>query len=570
MIDIDYIKNLITKLESRGIDVSLEKTKIYGTQNNMGSATISLSQNDSELIDVYNSLKRKLEKSDLLLSAYNYCNSIQADVLKMYDMALKSKDKVNINDFEKYISKIENYLINLDCYKKINLNIDKNRSTNMDFNSIALTRIYEIVYYLIDIDILLTNRSRLYNFIKDKKIYTEYINSILWDEIDRAFNNHTPLTREANATRRLYSVAELLDKDGKKGDYFYLEIIKLLLAYKSDYDIDKSLSDEMNEYYKGYDDTKYKILLAINDTNECLNLKNECYEDKKMSKKDLKNRLLSLLLSISIFVTGGLFIGKLRKRIFTKECFTKTTETISSISDDTQVEKDEYFTDNLCFSNDNPDTYIPSEKYLYVLGPWQNDKKNNISRSVERYDVSYSDLSEYDNLDSIDLDSLEIEPDSYTETIEKEDAINLSKYKGSIRKLENIDYNYEGIKFDAKDYKDSQFAVYYIYIFFSIIANCLIFLNFNEKENLILLAQKFINNKNKYIDSQDELEELICILNKYIEGNQDLIFEFNRLYEENKYLLLDEEELKNRLNDMIIQIEKSNNDMNMTLKYAKK
>ena len=363
-----------------------------------------------------------------------------------------------------------------------------------------------------------------------------------------------------NTIKRLRSVLDTLNKRRDTNNYFHTEIIKLLLALKSDYDINESLQDEMSGYYKNYEDTKDSIEDTKTKVNKSDDLIDIAYEEKQMATKDLKTKIISLVLSLSVFITGGLVLPKLIAKKNTKGCFTKTSEITSSISDDTEIKTEEYF---------KKATNLPDEQYLYVLGPWQNDF-DVVTRDVSRYDVSYSDLSEYDNLDSIDIESLGIAPYNYSESIKREKASDLPKYNGNMRKLENIDYNYEGIKFDSTSNKRDVTYALIIYFLLGFLLRFPIFEHFEDGKILFSFIRNYINKKNGFIYTQSELRMAINELSDYIKDNEYLLSEFNDFYEENKHLLNDTEELKNRLSDMILQIENSNDDIKMVLQNVRK
>ena len=544
MLDIDDIKNLIATLENRGIDVSLEKRKIYGAQNNMGSAAIFLSQNNSELKDVYNSLVSKLEKSDLLLSAYNYCNSIEPNVL---DMLKKHKDEINLDELNSYISKIEDYLINL-------------KDSNITNSNSKYSKIFKVVYDLIDAEIIKTNRSTLYDFIKSKNIDIRYINSILCSEINDINNDGT--YRAKQLQKYLNNIIAKTNNNGLNNNYFNLEIIKLLLMHKSSYNAYEELSFEFNgnfayytSHYLNHDDInnisseidKYAISLPSSKI------------DQKKSKKNLIKRSIASALAAIVALTGAYGLERGAKKISTFNSYIKTTEITSPLDHDVTQEE-------VVFQGDN----YPSEQYIQVVTPWTNRDDNYISRTVQKYDVTYLNLPDLENLDNIDLDSLDVIPDIYEEKVYKDEIGDIQKYNKNIRELVNVDYEHNG-KGLAKP------------LYFSLIAliiSVLMFIKslYNESYHkysinrtpLKEIIDFYIKNKNDFQNHYAEYKKLVDKLLESLSANQELLNLFNKIYKENINLISNRYGLEKDIDGMIDSLKNDQRDMEMTLSLTQK
>ena len=542
MLNIVNIKNLITKLESIGVDVSLEKEKIYGTQNNMGSATMSLSQNDSELIDIYNSLKRKLDKSNLLLSTYDYCKSIESNVL---EMPKKHKGEIDIDELNDYISKIEDYLINL-------------KDNNISNNNKIYEKIFEVVYALIDAEIIKTNRSTLYDFIKSKNIDTRFINSILCREINEI--NESKNDNQDDLKTTLNNIITKTNNTGLNNNYFNLEIIKLLLMFKSDYDVYQELEQEFTRDFAEYSKNNNAKKTALK-VGKYANYLPKSKQEKKESKIDLIKKSIASALAASVVITGAYGIERGIRKLNTSNSFIKTTEITSPLSE-VPITEDEkiFYNDSTC----------PSEQYIRVVTPWTHESNStNISRSVKEYDITYLNLPDLSNLDNIDLDSLDITPDVYEERRNKNDTDSVYKYNNNMRELINISYKYNGEELDKFLYGLVLFLIYFCCLAALILAGIFVY-NYTDYKTLKEIIDFYIENRNDFENHLDEFRELANKLLASISSNQELMKEFNKIYQENKNLIYDTDSLKNKIDTMISQLTQDNNYMEMSLERAKR
>ena len=152
---IKQIKSKLLNLERVGIDTQEYKVRLgsievedninYIQRNNSSASSFQVEHKKNKNLNEYLSrLESELSKYDLIISLYNYCKNIELDVLKIYKKAIISKDGLDINEIQDYIKKIQDYLINL---KHNNYNSNK-----------VIEMLYEIVYYLIKIEIILTNK----------------------------------------------------------------------------------------------------------------------------------------------------------------------------------------------------------------------------------------------------------------------------------------------------------------------------------------------------------------------------------------------------------------------------
>ena len=547
MIDdrLNQIKNKISKLSSMGVDIQGYKkelnsitSKKYNSYGDSAFAYSSEDTCDSEIIK----LESELNEYDLIIEFYNYCNKIKPALLNM--LFNKSKDEINLDELNSYIKKIQDYLINLKH--------DKN-------NTVNLTKIYEIVYYLIELEIIKTNRSTLYDFIIDKHIDIRYINSIIMNKINDTNNIKKEDKEKYLIKERLDRLILKLNNIGSNINYFNIEIIKLLLMLQNNYDAYKELEKDF--------DFKLKELSsqdgAINHYKEKSTYELDSVKfyinSLKETKSDLKKKIISTMLALSVIITGAFGIERGARKSNSTNLYSKETEITSTLNDDKEIQQEEYLSDKDTCDN---------ERYISVLGPWENTKDNTISRYVKEYDITSLGLNT-DNLDDIDIDSIKVEPNYYIETLPREDTLELQMYDEPITELRNVSYTYQGKELIKYKYASDLFIFYILYICILTLLYVGKLAIFDNSEFLYEIIKYYINNKKDKKDSDKDLEKNLCELLKYINENKELREEFNKLYQENIDLLSDTEELKNRLDETISEFEDYDKSAEMILKRKK-
>ena len=539
---IKQIKNKLLNLERVGIDTQEYRNRLnnieVGNNANASSFQVEFKANENLFC-----LESELSKYDLIISLYNYCKSIDLDVLKIYKKAIISKDGLNINEIQDYITKIEDYLINL--YN------DKNNKTSDKL----LSGIYEIVYYLIKIEIILTNRSTLYDFIKNKNIDTRYINALIFNDINESNKIKDENLKKTLIKKRLDTLIPKVNKDSLNYNYFNIEIIKLLLMLESNYDAYKELEQEFDSKFevsrnlrKSSESLDYKIVKA---SNKLESIKDDL---RKTKKYDLKMKIMSFIVTLTMTFTGLFVIGKVNKKNTTFNSYTKTTEYYSSLTDDTINNEEE------CINPDPEECF--NIQHLKSFGLWQDNHDGTFSRIVRVYDLSSYEL--YDSVDKIDLEQMDVIPVEYIETITKEEMQEEPVYDETITELYSEQYNYNGVYFDKAAYTHNIFICYSLYIIMMMIM-C---------KTLDLKSLKsIINNINDINDdiknSTIELEKYINQFLKYINSNNELLEEFNKLYQENIDLLDDEEELMEKLTYVFDRVNYFNTEYEFVLRRAK-
>ena len=544
--ELNELTNKTLQLLSLGVDTKecAKKIKSIIKKDYSSSALAAYYTNTNNFVeDELLEIKNELSGYDFILSFYNYCNKIKPTLLEMFK---KPKDEINIDELNSYINKMKNYLINL-YNDKNNKKSDK-----------LLSSIYEIVYYLIELEIIKTNKSTLYDFIKNKNIDIRYINSIIMSKIKDINKISGNDITQIIIKGRLDDLILKLNNNSLNINYFNIEIIKLLLMLEKNYDAYKELEDDfdsklqkLSNQDKDIYNTKVAIGLDLEGVSDSL-----C--GIKRFKSELKDRIIALMLTLSIVLPVGFGIKGLSKKLNSPNVYSKETEIVSTLNDDREVNVEEYISFPKVKGN---------EQYIDILSPWENSEDGTLSRDVLEYDVTSLGLN-IDNLDDVDIDNIKIKPDCYTETIPKENQDELQKYDGDITELRNVSYTYQGKKL-LDNYKNTLYFFYFIYI----VSLLILALKINHELDGYPFLEKAIydykHNKKNEKENREYLEKNISRLLEYINENKELREEFNKLFNENIDLLNDSEELKIRLDIAISKFEDYDKSTEMILKMKK-
>ena len=188
---------------------------------------------------------------------------------------------------------------------------------------------------------------------------------------------------------KLIEVEKLISKTlDEKVKYEYNSILKkikkemekeLKIAYSKKNAQDNALKIYIDGIKKMQE---LKVLINADKNTELLKLKeklNNKTSNYKKSKKNLYNRILSIILSMTIFISGGIGIKKLLKNLYSTPCYEIETETYSEFDKTKRIEKD----------------IIPVNKYITdktTIYEYKNNENTNI------YDVSnieYNNIEDY-------------------------------------------------------------------------------------------------------------------------------------------------------------------------------
>ena len=552
MIDdkLNQIRNKMFKLSSMGVDTQEYENELNSITskkyNSYGDSAFAYSSEDtcdSEIIK----LESELNEYDLIIELYDYCNKIKPILLEMLE---KFKNEINMNDLNNYISKTEDYLINL--YS------DKNNKVSDKL----LINIFEIVYYLIELEIIKTNKSTLYDFINDKHIDTRYINVIIFNKMQDINNIKEEDNKKYSIKKRLDSLVLKLNNNRLNINYFNIEIIKLLLMLEKNYDAYRELDNDFNSKVLKLTWQDKGIKNTMEDIESDISELKRTKKVAKDSKLDMKKKIISTMLTLSVILTGAFGIERGVRKSNSTNSYSKETKIISTLNDEPIVKDEEYLSDS---------DELGNEQYIDILSPWRNSEGDTISRNVEEYDLTYLGLPHNINtLSDIDIDSLKIEPSYYTETISRENIDNLQMYDEDITELRNVSYTYQGKKVIKGSYALDLLGYYILYLVVLIVIYFFRYCIYEcFPDSLYDVINEFKYNKNHCKVKTKRLEATINEFLEYINQNKELREEFNKLFIENIDLLSDTEELKKKLDEVINEFEDYDKSAEMVLTRKK-
>lgn len=493
----------------------------------------------NEILNELNGLKEKLQR---------YEKFIIAD--RELKLNLENKDKNNI---DKDIVMI--------CAKQIIRILKKLEKENIykdDEAKDLVTFFYSMAYDLMKKELLFSSDSLIYEYISEKEERKSFIEGLINKEYNKLKesilnNDFDKITQEKllkdlfdiefNEEKRLINEVLSIETNNQT-NLFNIDTIKLLTRYdinnkKYIEEVNKKIrliTDELKEIYQ-------KLCININDKKDYSKSLDDLIVERNKNKKELKIRIGSIILSLSIL--GTLALGSsnfFRKRCMNK-CYNGTIITYSSVDNKSSVTP-------MLFQVDDE---ISKEIKINVYSKVYNDGLLNLDkvRIKESYDVTEFELDNIDdyfemNLSDLDYEIAEIDykKDSpmkqYTEVVE----VNVDKSK-EIESLDKFKYYLEMttylflvdivlsfisvlVRIKRKDLKK---------IYVGSLFNIVNIFNENSSRPYISLYNDlniYKERKNRYLLNVIAVnEEIDFLLSRYKEKRK----EFDYLYDQYRYLL---------------------------------
>ena len=468
----------------------------------------------TEGIRLLNNLKKRLEKFDIYYKILNSCNFIE---IKINNKNIP-KDELN-----QYITQI---IYNLKLVSKYNIKDNEIEKQIKD-------KVYKIAYELIKLEILIKGESEIYLFCKNEDVNIQSFDKLIREEVGALDNN------DNNYELLRAKIYEIKSK-GITANYFDIDLIRILLTNNKDYNLEESITNRLKNIIEDMENNSALISKQqIEKEIEKLNTKKNKIKNKQ---KEIKIRIGSLALFISVLVTGGFILKNACKKHAYQEQYLRTIETYSPINGETTI-KEEHFTLDKSIKK-------PSNKVEI--------KYNDKYKGKTTKDMTLIDVSEYEfeNLEDYYEYAVEhiIKPNEQPKDSQGNE--NASNYQYPYIFVERNTYKDEGEVFNKSNYHYTLISAFYGYIFILAVIETK---HIDNKGRTILLGniknlskeiKKLKENKTEYQSIkekiQEQLQNIMTELNKY----EELRNKFNELYEENKYLLNDEEELLRRFNEI--------------------
>ena len=496
----------ISNIKNLGFDASEFENSLKNIHNEVnnnvkvnyvkGMAEASYVQSYATGINELNKLKIKLDNYDVYASAYNTCNYI--------NMVLNNE--ISQRELEKCISKI------IATLKGIN----KSRTIDYDNEKHIVEKIYETAYNVIKLEIVMTGDSQLYQFVKNEDTNISYFNNLIIRDIET-------IDLQDDTNKNIKTKMYELGQNGVYSNYLDLEFIKLILLSNGNLDIKKAITDNLGNICDELQDNIKNVKARFSDIvkkNNTVDVKNGILVDKI---KKAKKRIVSAILTVALVATGGVGISKWAKKISNEGGYVKYTEIMTS--------------DGAKY--DNKDSESVTE-YKDATVTVKVSQKEGDEYKYQEYDISNVEangISGYYNyaMDNYGVEngSLEVKMDSYIlkKPLDETVIMLYGIYIILIALLDVLSCNMGPF---SQDYH-----------------NIDLFLHDYIKIKRMIYDHKVIKEyKQELAEETKELNDLYDEMTGYINKDTVLRDRFNTLYEENKFLLDNPEDLYQRINNL--------------------
>lgn len=493
----------ISNIKNLGFDTSEFENSLKTIHNDVnnnvkvnyvkGMAEASYIQSYTTGINELNKLKIKLDNYNIYMSAYSTCNYI--------NMLLK--DNISKRELEKCISKMIAVL----------KNINKSRTIDYDNERHIVEKIYETAYNVIKLEIMMTGDSQLYLFVKNEDTNISYFNGLIIKDIET-------IDLENEENKNIKTKMFELGQNGIYSNYLDLGLIKLILLANGNLDIKKAINDNAINLANEIDANIEKIRSKTKDITEKKEITENIGESLIRKIKDARKRVVSSILTIALVISGGIGAAKLAKNVSENGGYIKYTQIMTS--------------DGAKYNNAN--TEVTSNEY----------KDDEVTVKVSQKDGNEYKYQEYD-ISDINLNSIE----EYYDYALKNYAIDLEN--GSLE-----------IKRDSYQLKKPlDEAILMVYGMYIILLMLLELFSIGKMSNddvswyHYIKIKKILEDTKKINEEKDDLTAHNKELNDYYDEMMNYIYQdekirnrFNTLYEENKFLLDNPDELYNKVNNI--------------------
>ena len=418
----------------------------------------------------------------------------------------------------------------LEVLKQINTNI----GYFSDMDKID-EKIFSIVYELIKVEIIVSGKSRLYDYLKVDNKYLYFMDNYVNQDIEKL-----DLTEDkySKIRERKYQ----LDSEDSEQSYFDLEMIRLLLTYDNNIFVKNDIYNRLNIILGEINDLNSNFFKLKRSLSNVENSRNEVKDYLKSIKEDLLKLITPTLLVISIIVGIDAAIPKLLKKINTHDTYKNK---ITTYSDWQGINSSE---ENIRIENVSD---YDNKVYLNLYGLWEKQNDGLYDREIRVYDVSnfkFDNIEDYLNygLENYDVDYVLNE--EFNKSIDEIGQLYTNEYLEV--EMNDVDTTSIESYFELNNFGYGCLIIlsYFVYLLILISIDLGIYektyFNVLDVFPEILDDFKFYLKKKKSNAEQvAKLNNIVSELSKIVNSNKKLKLEFNRLYKEKKYLLEDPERL---------------------------
>ena len=430
------------------------------------------------------------------------------------------------------VKQIINNFNNLSWLENINGTVEKQ----------ILTKIYGIIYNFMKKEVLYTNETSLFDYFSDKNSSKQFIGNFMKEDFVILNAKFKRLVKdELDDT---YSTALLNININNVEDYYSLDNLKLILRYEqNEKKYKKSIYGRLDYLLKRYENNKN----IIDSYQENIGYNKEHLEklkdDLKQNKKNIRTRIWSIILSISI-MTGVTFLssGGLKKHA-TDKVYKGIEKSYSS----------DYGTKEKPIEvevSSNPTNSTKINVYSKVF--------NNL-RTVSTYDVSDIELSDIKDYLDLDLDNMPYD-------------INLMLYDKDTTSSEYSEVVITDIN-DKEEFEKLNSIEYHLLFILSLLLNEFVYdmgsiIYFSKKksytpgiiynfcelfESTLLkpsIYKQYKNNINEIENAVKKIEEIKQLIDSQLMTDDSIKKEFNDLYNQYSSLLTCAKEYLEKFNEI--------------------
>ena len=526
------VKGMVEKISSVGFNVDKYNSILNNIVHNYEIGFYTLT-----LIEELDKLEEELLKYDIYFKAVNTISYINSQLNKIN----YKKDTVNKQSVSS--SPLLQQQIN-DMVSKVIVLLDEIRGidvSNSENETKILSEVYSLIYELIKYELIHLGNSNLFENIKKHDADLYFVNKCIKKEIQEL---------DLDDTKKLNDKIKELNINGISENNYDLETIKLLLVCNGLLNVNNNVSNELSN-----------VINQINISNvDIIEKKGEIEREKrklKMIIKDFRDEIANFIpAAITVLTTTSVMIGGIfgiytgLKKVNTKDHCKLVTSTYSNWEGLNMSDK---------WIRLDRSSFYEEKIYLKEYGVWEDASSESFykyQREVKIYDVSnyhFDNLEDYVNY-GIDNYGVNFE----TET---EYGNDVQLYSNSYIGVEKSDVDTSVVEKQLirNNFGIAAFSSYLGYILFWVIFFMINGFNCSfiwESYYIIIDCINYVISKKRDVKEQlkileNKMREAINLIN----SNDELKLEFNRLYNENKYLLDNPEELLVKFSEVSSKIE---------------
>lgn len=473
----------------------------------------------------YETTVENTAKNDSLIALIQSLNNDSQEIFTKIDTAIIKTDKIN------YVLKTGNYkeVIRELCESSIYILdiISKSMNTNYNKTMKSVERIYDNIYQIMKIELLLTPNDSIFQKVISDEISTSFILQRIENDISKDDNR------------------ELKQRLGNKNNLLDKKIIRKIALNEYKY-LEEQIKDNYVNQVNEYEITQ----TIIKDEN---NNKERTLHDIKYSKDEIKNckkkiriRKIAIALNLLLYPTY-LFNAKkfFSKMDFVQEYWTTTTRYDLLTKEEEITEGYSYGKEDAVIIKEYTPWIIPKDSYY-----------KHYERSIYTYHLNEQEQVRFKSISSTN-DVFDILDQDYNTRFERE-IITSESRPNNLEKY--TDDKYEVIKIEkdlSKQYVDELElgAELVLQLFILYIINLAIWLTIIVKKGL---TAEFYNERNDYIKRINELKEEITVIDQYVLDKKEKL-KLNEKYINELYELFQEEKKDSKIEEAYQKIKTYNN-----------